>query len=115
MDNAAKMPVFDRQPIGEQSLEHCLGWVSDHAQACELLLKSRSVIAGIDMPGIGKLVFGGVVTGQIRIATDNGPHRDREGLYRWQTCLYPFFDTAENLGKPTPLNNVYIYQPADKN
>lgn len=110
MSDQEKIPVFEQQPRGENPLEGCLGWVIDKAEACELLLTTGKAREGIDMPGIGKLVFGGVITGHIRVATDNGPCRDSQGLYRWQPCLYPFFDTVENAGKPTPLDNAYIYQ-----
>lgn len=108
-----KIPVFDLQPHGESQLGECLGWVSDAVQACELLLTEGESVKreeGSDIPGIGKTVFGGVMKGQIRVATDNGPYRDATGLYRWQPCFYPFFDTIENVGKPTPLDNIYVYQ-----
>lgn len=109
-----KIPVLE-QPHGDNPLEACLGWVNDEAEACALLLTTAWVREGIDRPGIGKLVFGGVLTGHIRVATDNGPYRDANGLYRWQPCLYPFFDTVENAGKPTPLDNAYIYKPVSDN
>jgi hypothetical protein len=108
--NEEKIPVFERQPRGETLLSECLGWVGDPAQAFELLQVASSVVQDVmDIPGIGKSVFGGVIKGQMRVTTDNGPYRDGKGLYRWQPCLYPFFDSLENAGKPTPLRHVYIY------
>lgn len=108
-----KIPVFEHPPFGESLLDDCLGWVSDETEACELLLRESEVVkrhAGIDIPGIGKSVFGGVEKGQIRVASDNGPYRDARGLYRWQPCFSPFFDTVENAGKPTPLDHLHIYK-----
>lgn len=108
-----KVPVFEHQPRGESTLGECLGWVCDAAQACELLIAESEAVNWddcIDIPGIGKSVFGGVIKGHIRVATDKGPYMDSTGLYRWQPCFYPFFDTVDNAGKPTPLDNVYIYK-----
>lgn len=107
-----KIPVFEYAPRGDSQLSECVGWVGDEAQACELLLKSDAVMraANIEIPGIGKTVFGGVVRGQIRVATDHGPYRDATGLYRWQPCFYPFFSTLGNAGKPTPLDTLYIHK-----
>jgi hypothetical protein len=108
-----KIPVFEHPPLGEISLDDCFGWVSDAAEACELLLRESEAVKredGIEIPGLGKSVFGGVVKGQIRVATDNGPYRDARGLYRWQPCFSPFYDSVANAGKPTPLNNVHIYK-----
>ena len=108
-----KIPVFEQKPHGEIQLSDCLGWVSDGAEACDLLLNESEAVKaddGVDIPGIGTSVFGGVVKGQVRVATENGPFRDATGLYRWQSCFYPFFDSIENAGKPTPLDNVFIYK-----
>lgn len=101
-----KIPVFEYHQMGESPLDECLGWVIDEAQACELLLRESEVVK----KGIGNSVFGGIINGHIRVATDNGPNRDAKGLYRWQPCFYPFFDTVENAGMLTPLDNVYIYK-----
>jgi hypothetical protein len=106
-----QIPVFEYAPRSDTLLGECIGWVGDEAQACDLLLKSDAVMqdADIEIPGMGKTVFGGVIKGQIRLATDDGPNRDATGLYRWQACFYPFFDSIENAGKPSPLDNIFIY------
>lgn len=108
-----KFPVFEYQPRDERSIEKCLGWVTDAEEACKLLLAESCIVKHTDgayIPCIGTSVFGGVQKGQIRVSTEDGPCKDGAGFYRWQECFWPFFDTAENAGMPTPLDNVYIYK-----
>lgn len=107
-----RIPVFEHPPIGESSLDGSLGWVSDAAEACELLLRVSDVVKhGFEIPGFGKSVFGGVSKGHIRVPTETGPHWDAKGPYRWQPCFSPFYDSVENAGTSTPLDNLYIYKP----
>jgi hypothetical protein len=109
---AEKIPVFESNPPNSHDpLSECFAWATDEADACEILLRdSQSVKDGFELSGVGKYVFGGVMRGSIRIATDNGPYRDSAGLYRWQRCFYPYYDKIEHVGMPTPLDNIYVYQ-----
>lgn len=111
-----KIPVFEHPPCGVTTLDDCIGWVSDAALACDLLLTNcETVRNGFETPGIGKSVFGGVMKGHIRIPTEDGPYRDAKGLYRWQSCFSPFFDSVENAGKQTQLDKIFIYNRSGRN